>query len=142
MHIDEELLWSYLADEIDEANGLIIKEHLKTCNHCSKKLSVLENEEKKFQNLDYPLPSDGFNLRTSELILSKTKHTKQPWGVVFKTCLLISLLLILAISVWLVMNVNIDLPTLDNLGRIVLYVLPLAFLILVMKNFEGRMVRY
>lgn len=142
MHIDEEHLWSYVANEIDEANGLIIKEHLKACNHCSKKLSVLENEEKKFQNIDYPLPSDAFSLRASELILSKTKHNNQPWTAVFKSSLLISLLLILAISVWLLTKANIDLSTLYNLGRIILYVLPLVFLVLVMKNFEGRTVRY
>jgi predicted anti-sigma-YlaC factor YlaD len=141
MHFDKELLWAYLTNEIDATNRQMIKEHLKSCVFCSKELSVLESEELFFKNIDYPIPSESFSLKTSERIISKVRNRKQPWKLVFKTCLFISLLLILVIFSWLVMNLSIDLSILDKTGAIVLYILPLVLFVFVMKTFEGKMIQ-
>lgn len=136
MHISEEDLWSYFNNEIDEDNRLMVKEHLKTCDLCAGKLSALENEELFFQNLEYPLPGDSFSSNASEMIFSKFKHKRNPWRVIFKTCLAISLILIFVLAAWLVRNTPIDLSVLENTGKLILYVLPLALMIFIVKNFE------
>ena len=138
MHITKELLWSYLTNEIHETKRRKIKEHLKTCDQCSRELSALKKEEFIFHNIDYPIPSDGFSLKTSELIASKVRNRKQPWKVIFKTCLFIALLLILAIFSWLVMNVSIDLSILEKTGTMVLYTLPLVTLLFLLKTMEAK----
>lgn len=142
MHISEELLWAYLHNETDEGKKQLMVDHLKDCDACHKRVLVLENHEKFFQNIDYPLPSDRFVSLTSELVLSKTRTKKRAWATIFKIGLSISLILIVCLSIWIALHTEVKQQIPGSAVTMIFYSLPLVLLVLFTKFFEKRMVRY
>jgi len=142
MHIKEELLWSYLHNETDEVNKNLIADHLRNCDTCQNKFLALENQEKFFQSINYPMPSERFITLTSELVLSRAKTKKKPWVAIFKTSLCIALVLILAMFIWLILNTTVNFTISSKTSTIALYTLPLVLLMFLMKIFEVKVIKY
>lgn len=142
MHISEEMLWLYSHDEIEMADQQEVVKHLNGCNVCMEKLMQIENEQKVFQNLDYPIPSLEFATKTSDLILSKVKNRKQYWDVIFKAFLFVAVGLIMIISVEAFNSVEINLTSNNVLIRNILFALPIVLLVFLMQTYERKKAIY
>lgn len=67
--MDEELLYSYADETIEELEKIFVEEHLKYCNHCNKKLELIKFTDRELKQLDIGLIPTGRLRIISDLVI-------------------------------------------------------------------------
>lgn len=140
MHPTEEDFWGYFHNELTEAQRESLGQHLKECGHCSEKLMILEQQERFFQNIDFPLPSEDFASKITEKVLLKKAKADKFWIRVFKIAISLSFLLMIVAIAWNAKPLDFDFS--DYYRAFIWYGIPVALLVLIMRYLDNKKISF